>query len=196
MNDETRLTCFELNYVPKFCIMDKDRYIVLQNFASAIGMQYKDSDIVEIKYFYKKLNNDLMSEHDYLNYIIKAKTLAIKEAWLDQFSVHIKKSGYKDTYNFPGVSKKFEYTNNLEDYMKSEYYVKKYSLVNVTMRDHISPFKASLMAVVRGKIKPRRHYFRVKINRSNIIVDRLMPMRKTVRHIIHDFSDIAEFNSL
>lgn len=148
------------------------------------GMEYNESDIIGIKHFFKKTGRDLMAKTSYLNYIVNMKTLAQKEAWMDQFVTHVRSQGYKEVFDFPGVCKLYpgELTSN------------RYSLRNVTLRDHISPFKVSLMSVVRGKVKNRRHYFRIRCNRTQLIVDRIMPKRATVRHIIEDFSDIHQLH--
>lgn len=37
INDDTRITSFELNGVPNYCTSLTDRYIILDQFASAIG---------------------------------------------------------------------------------------------------------------------------------------------------------------
>lgn len=163
-------------------------------FPFILGMKYSEADVLEIKYYVKK--NIFQPSFDTvratLNYIVKVKTLAQKEQWLNRFLQHVRELGYRGSvYDFPGVCKVYEGNGKHQ-----EYYARRYTLVNVTMRDHLSPFKMSLMAVARGRIKPKRHQFRVKINRSRLFVDRMLPLKYTVRQYIEDFSDIRRLDSL
>lgn len=166
----------------------------LKYISSFQGMRYNDRDIVEVKYFVKKHGRSIDSQRQVLNYIIKVKTLAQKEQWFECFLNYVRAHGYSEVFDFPGVNK--VYDNDFVDPKKIEFYQKRYSLVNVTMRDHLSPFKMALMAVVRGKIKPYRHQFRVKINRTMLYIDRLMPRGATIRQVIEDFSDLYGFDRL
>ncbi|KAL1459743.1 hypothetical protein WDU94_011698 [Cyamophila willieti] len=189
IQDDKRLTSFELINICKYCLKDVDRFIILQEFCDEVGIPYRESDVLSINYYWKKFSD---YPEETLNYIVRLKTVYLKEQWMDTFTQYVKRKTNKDVYDFVGINRKYGgfHTKN------QSYYNKRYSLVNVKMRDHLSPYKMSLMSVVRGRIKPKRHQFRVKVNRSRLIVDRLMPLRMTIRQYISAFSDIMHLDSM
>uniref|UniRef100_A0A8D8RWA7 Uncharacterized protein n=1 Tax=Cacopsylla melanoneura TaxID=428564 RepID=A0A8D8RWA7_9HEMI len=189
MHDDKRMTSFELNNICKYCLKDVDRYTILREFCAEVGISYRDSDVLAINYYWKKFPG---YPEEILNYIVRLKSVYLKEQWMDMFTQYVKQKTHKDVFDFPGVNRKYSgfHPNN------QSFYDKRYSLVDVKMRDHLSPYKMSLMSVVRGRIKPKRHQFRVKINRSRLIVDRMLPLRMTVRQYISDFSDILRLDSM
>lgn len=198
-NDVSRVASFELNHVPRYCQRDEEKLYVVDMFAKAIGQSYSQDDILEVKHFLKKpyrhMNEGFEMIPATLNYVVKVKTYAQKVSWMKKFREYALRFGWTDLFQFPGVTVPFETDENYHP-RHFEYLSNRFSLVNVTLRDHLSPFRMSLMAVIRGKIKPKRHQFKVYINNSRFIVAHLLPLQRNVPEYVDDFSDLDKIDHL
>ncbi|KAL1459742.1 hypothetical protein WDU94_011697 [Cyamophila willieti] len=165
LNDNNKLTSIEVHGVPALHM--KEQYFLVAELSKQLMGYYNDEDIAGIREFFTYKNTQNR------NLIVQFKTVKIKHKWFQAFVDKGRSMGHLYMRTFPGF--------NLTIY-------KGQRLPPITIIDHLSKHKASVLRVAQGLLCKFK-YVKVLVNNTQVYVDHKIGTDKFVRYWIRDFED-------